>query len=175
VSLAVWFGSAMAGILLVRWARRRWMVVTVRGKSMMPTLRDGQRLLVRRARGGAAQLQVGDIVVFFAPEREWPPGTDYLVKRVVALGDVIAPSVAGSMTETTIAEHPPSDSVMVLGDNLRASQDSRHFGPVDRRSIIGVVRRAAEAHSRRSAEAPGPGSQPPACETFTLRSRAKIT
>jgi signal peptidase I len=145
VSLAVWFGSAIAGILLVRWARRRWMIVTVRGKSMMPTLRDRQRLLVRRARDGRAQLQVGDIVVFFAPEREWPPGTDYLVKRVAALGEVITPSVAGSMTGTMITEHPPSDSIMVLGDNLHASQDSRHFGPVDRRSIIGVVRRAAGA------------------------------
>jgi signal peptidase I len=131
MSLAVWIGSAIAGSLLVRWARRRWLIVTVRGTSMMPTLGDGQRLIVRRACGDQARLRVGDIVVFTAPEHERfhpMPGAHYLVKRVAALGDASG-------------EHLSSDRVVVLGDNLPASQDSRHFGPVDRRSIIGIALR----------------------------------
>jgi len=129
MSLAVWIGSAIVAGLLVRWARRRWLIVTVRGTSMMPTLGDGQRLIVRRARGDQTRLTVGDIVVFTAPEHERfhpMPGAHYLVKRVAALGD---------------AGHLSGDRVVVLGDNLPASQDSRHFGPLDRRSIIGIARR----------------------------------
>ncbi len=163
MSLAVWIGSAIVGILLVRWARRRWLIVTVRGTSMMPTLGDGQRLIVRRARGDQTRLRVGDIVVFTAPahERFHPmPGAPYLVKRVAALGDAIGRGGSGPVTGATIRGYRSSDRVVVLGDNLPASQDSRHFGPVDRRSIIGVAPRATDLHPRRSTGARFPRSPP---------------
>jgi type IV secretory pathway protease TraF len=127
-------------------------------------------LLVRRVRGDQAQLRVGDIVVFSAPEREWLhpiPGAHHLVKRVAALGDAYGCGVAGPVTEATITEHLPSDSVVVLGDNPSASQDSRHFGPVGRRSIIGVMRPGTDLPPRRPTGArrprgPTPGEfQPP--------------
>lgn len=164
MSLALWIGSAIAGSLLVRWARRRWLIVTVRGTSMMPTLGDGQRLIVRRARGDQTRLRVGDIVVFTAPEHERLspiPGAHHLVKRVAALGDAISRGGSGPVTGATISEHLSSDRVVVLGDNLPASQDSRHFGPVDRRSIIGVALREPGRHPRRSTGARGPRSPSP--------------
>jgi len=33
------------------------------------------------------------------------------------------------------------DAWWVEGDNLSASRDSRHFGPIERASITGIVRR----------------------------------
>jgi nickel-type superoxide dismutase maturation protease len=77
---------------------------------MAPTLTGGDRLLVVRSRG----LRIGDIVVVSDPR----PGDRVLVKRVV--------SVAG-------------DAVEVVGDNPGSSTDSRSFGPVDRRAVMGRV------------------------------------
>jgi signal peptidase I len=75
---------------------------------MAPVLLHGDRLLVL----GAARVGVGDIVAFADPE-----GSGLvLVKRVVAA------DAAG---------------VEVAGDNREASRDSRQFGPVPRRALLG--------------------------------------
>ena len=97
------------------WLRRRWRLVVVRGQSMAPTLRDGDRLVVRVGRAPVA----GDLVVFRA--RDVVPDADltWMVKRVHRV--------------------EPDGAVTVRGDNPR-SQDSRHFGAVPRRSILGVAR-----------------------------------
>lgn len=75
---------------------------------MLPALAPGERLLVLRS----PVLQEGDIVAFLdpvAPER-------LLVKRVVRL---------------------EAATIEVAGDNPGASRDSRHFGPVPRRLVVG--------------------------------------
>jgi signal peptidase I len=105
-------------------ARRRFLVVTVRGTSMMPTLRPGDRLLARRS--GTGRIERGTIVVvrLDAPE--------LYVKRVTAVaGD---PVPEGIPAATPIV---PERTVVLLGDNHH-SLDSRVWGcvPVDR--IIGV-------------------------------------
>jgi nickel-type superoxide dismutase maturation protease len=87
--------------------------VVVEGASMEPTLAEGDRLLVVRRR----RLSPGDIVALRDPR----DGRRLLVKRVT--------SVMGG-------------DVMVHGDNPTASTDSRAFGPVSRRAVVGrVVRR----------------------------------
>jgi len=87
--------------------------VVVHGASMEPALAEGDRLLVVRSRRTAP----GDVVALRDPRRP----SRLLVKRVT--------SVAG-------------DEVVVHGDNLPASTDSRSFGPVPRRAVVGrVVRR----------------------------------
>jgi nickel-type superoxide dismutase maturation protease len=87
--------------------------VRVEGPSMEPTLTEGDRLLVVRTR----RVRPGDVVALHAPGG----GGRVLVKRVQA----------------RLAE-----GVVVLGDNPRASTDSRDFGPVPPRSVLGrVVRR----------------------------------
>ena len=94
--------------------------VVVVGDSMRPALEPGDRLLV--VRGGRPR--VGALVALAdprAPER-------VLVKRVLASD-----------------EH----GIEVRGDNPTASTDSRHFGPVPPRALVGrVVRRYAPAHRR---------------------------
>ncbi len=88
-------------LLAILLTRRNLDVVEVRGRSMMPTLRPGDRLLVMRA----ASVRVGDVVVAPDPRdrrRE-------LIKRV---------SVADA------------SGVTLRGDNAAASTDARMFGAI---------------------------------------------
>jgi len=82
--------------------------VAVEGSSMEPVLTGGDRLFVMRGRSP----RVGDIVAVRDPR----DARRLLVKRVV--------SVRGA-------------EVVLEGDNARASTDSRDFGPVDRRAVVG--------------------------------------
>lgn len=83
----------------------------VRGSSMAPTLRPGDRLLVRR---WPVRARPGDLVVVVQP------GTPdrLVVKRLVE-------DHGGELT--------------VLGDNPAASTDSRHYGALPRTALWGRV------------------------------------
>lgn len=70
--LAVAAGGAVAVVVGVAVLRRRFVVVTVRGPSMEPSLREGDRVLVRRR--PLAALRTGDLVVFAeTPASSRPP------------------------------------------------------------------------------------------------------
>lgn len=124
------------------WARMRYVVVTVRGVSMLPTFSPGQRVLVARLR---KHPHCRDVVVIERPHpatswstRALPRRAEaghWLIKRVAAAaGDAIPESVG-------IQGPVPAGYVIVLGDN-EESFDSRQFGlcPVDR--VLGVVVRS---------------------------------
>lgn len=98
--------------LLTSWARilRIPGRVVVAGPSMLPTLRDGDRCLVRRTR----RVGPGDLVVMFDPERS----SRLIVKRVVAVD---------------------ADGIFVAGDNPGASRDSRDFGAASPERLVGVA------------------------------------
>jgi len=81
------------------------------GKSMNPTLKDGEVVLVDRE----AKIEVGDIVVAKHPVEQ----NSEVVKRV-----------------ERINEH---GHYFLVGDNLQDSNDSRHFGAVTRKYIKGKV------------------------------------
>jgi nickel-type superoxide dismutase maturation protease len=85
------------------------------GDSMLPTLQAGDRLLLVRAMGG--RLAVPGRVVAVRDPR-FDAGGRILLKRVRAYD---------------------GDRVEVRGDNPRASTDSRTFGPVPRRAVVGVA------------------------------------
>lgn len=92
----------------IRWPARRWPVyaVLVQGPSMVPTLRDGDALLVWRGIRGAVRVRPGDVVV--ARFRSRP---DLLVvKRAVRQLD------GGWWLE---------------GDNGYVTDDSRSYGVAD--------------------------------------------
>lgn len=84
--------------------------MVVTGESMLPAFRPGDRLLV-----GPAWLVKAGVVVALADPRN---PDRLMVKRVSAC--------AGGLVE-------------VLGDNPPASTDSRHFGAVPRRALVGRV------------------------------------
>jgi nickel-type superoxide dismutase maturation protease len=75
---------------------------------MLPTLREGDRLLARRI----GKVSCGDVVLVRHPTDEQL----VLVKRIAG-------------REGT--------RFVVLGDNAAASVDSRQFGPVERRALLG--------------------------------------
>ncbi|MFF3326396.1 S26 family signal peptidase [Streptomyces sp. NPDC002889] len=121
--------------------RRHCTLLDVTGSSMLPTYREGDRLLAVKVparlvrRGSAVAIRMRA-----APDLDtadgFPPGIlvpTCLIKRVAALpGDrVPGPSSAPGVV--------PARHVFVLGDNPEASYDSRHTGPVPFDLLTAVV------------------------------------
>lgn len=143
MSLVLWtaVGLLATGGALAAWARRRWLVVTVEGNSMSPTLHHGQRLIARRLRGeGFAR---SDIIVFLLPpeqlEETQSLGLPLRVKRVVAIAGDPVPQWARQALGADEQTRVPPGKVVVSGDNTDRTQDSRHLGYIDARLIIAVV------------------------------------
>ena len=140
--------AAVAAAVAVAVAvRRRFLVVTVRGASMEPTHRDGERVLARR--DGRAAIERGSVVVVECPDTEaltWsgPPrrrrhADELLIKRVLSVpGDPVPraqiPALAGAAEPVV-----PAGFLVLLGDNQERSFDSKLVGyfPVER--VQGIV------------------------------------
>jgi signal peptidase I len=122
------------------------------GTSMFPSLLDGDTcLLMNRDLIQLIEVRRNDIVALEDKRQK----ERFLVKRVVGLpGDVIE-FRAGRLFVNEKPEVLPAllinltigrgrtilgpDEYFVLGDNRKDSHDSRHFGPVTRDRIVGVV------------------------------------
>lgn len=99
--------------------------IVVTGRSMEPTLRDGDEILCERV-DRTSELRVGDVVVY----RGSKGGPEYAVKRLAAL-----PGDHWSADGTTRVEVDPGLAV-VLGDNARVIGDSRLGGPIRLDAIV---------------------------------------
>ena len=121
----------------VIYLRRRFVVVRVHGTSMLPALRDGDRVLVRRSRrlrhgrGHGHRLTPGMVALLASP-----PDGGWVLKRVAAAhGDEVPESVRPAVGGT--AQVPPG-MLVVLGDNDR-STDSRSWGFLSAEQVLGAV------------------------------------
>jgi signal peptidase I len=95
--------------------------VSVKGRSMAPTLLPGDHVLVRPVR----RLRRRDLVVVEDPDLEG----NWVIKRVAALpGETV---VVGGRTLAA------GTGIVVLGDNVEHSTDSRHYGPVPLDAVHG--------------------------------------
>ncbi|MFJ1549779.1 S26 family signal peptidase [Streptomyces sp. NPDC088246] len=123
--------------------RRRCTLLDVSGPSMLPTYRDGDRLLALRV--PARLVRRGAVVAIRMRAAADPAGADKeditpgdplptsMIKRVVALpGD----RMPGPPSSTDVV---PARHVFVVGDNHEASYDSRHTGPVPVDLLTAVV------------------------------------
>ncbi len=123
----------------------------IKGRSMVPTFQDGQRVVVLKL---FSEVQRGDIVIFSTRDE---PGKD-LIKRVVALpgeriqidkgvvkinGKALGESYIKDrdfgLYDTQIDEYVPEGMIYVLGDNRDDSHDSRRFGSVSSETLKGKV------------------------------------
>ena len=129
----------------------------VDGSSMMPTLENGERLIVNKLVYRLHGPEHGDIIVFHASETK-----DY-IKRVIATeGETVemkqdqlyindkpvdepylreykeqAKQQGYVLTEDFPKQKIPAGHIFVMGDNRRNSQDSRMIGPVAVKEIVG--------------------------------------
>jgi signal peptidase I len=160
IGITVMLVAAIAG-LVAGWLRWRFIVVDVVGVSMEPTLHYGDRVLVRRARLSA--LRERDLVVVDLPKPEaprgartsrWRPAPTWMVKRAAGLPGNRVPAglitALGMRSGSTV----PAGWFAVLGDNHDYSYDSRTYGLLPARRLIGVVVRriptAATPHGHRA-------------------------
>ena len=121
----------------------------VYGSSMLPTIEEGEYIMVSKATYFSGGPQRGDIIVFDSPQ---DPKTD-LIKRVIAMpGDtveirddkVIINGIPLAEPYTLEPPHylmPPEEITaghyFVLGDNRNNSSDSHRGWTVPRRNIVG--------------------------------------
>lgn len=110
--------------------------VQVSGVSMVPTFKDGQRVLVSKAYWLIGPIRNKDIVVI---SDDGPTG--FMIKRVYKMaGETV--DWKNIPDGHKIADGPfvvPEGTVFVLGDNRDQSEDSRRFGPVELEKILGKV------------------------------------
>ena len=140
----------LAGLLIVFFRAFIFQNYIVDGSSMLPTLRPDERLIVSRLNYLIGKPERGDVIVFQFP---LDPSRDF-VKRIIGLpGETVAIQdgivyIDGqpidnenyiehqsytSMDPVTLGD----DEYFVMGDNRAGSDDSRRWGPLPARNIIG--------------------------------------
>lgn len=133
-------------------------LMQVRGPSMLPAYTDGQILFVNRLAYGLQGPIIGDYLwIWKAPHFgdpvvvRRPDSGDWVIKRVAGLpGSPLAVADHSLLVEGTAVPLSPAqeywlaactqvppDSLFLLGDNLAASQDSRDWGFIPLRSVVG--------------------------------------
>jgi len=83
----------------------------IEGDSMLPTYKSGSLVLVDL---GSPSFTVGDVVMAKHPRADY-----YVIKRIIGISAL--------------------DKYYLIGDNQNHSIDSRHYGLVSRKNIIGRI------------------------------------
>ncbi|CAA3012082.1 mitochondrial inner membrane protease subunit 1 [Olea europaea var. sylvestris] len=109
----------------------------VYGPSMLPTLNlTGDVLLVEKMSHLLGMVGPGDVVLVRSPEN--PRKT--ITKRIVGMeGDKVTFLVDPNHSDRSHSLVVPKGHVWIQGDNIYASKDSRHLGPIPYGLILGKV------------------------------------
>lgn len=140
--------SVVASFLIITFL---YQPVKVEGTSMLPELKNHDRLFINKFAYHFESISRGDVVVFHYPR---DPAKSY-IKRVIALpGDTLwidegrvyvngkripEPYVPAKYRDTRSVPEMviPPHEYFVMGDHRSISDDSRDFGPVARNLIYG--------------------------------------
>ena len=129
--------------------------------SMHDTLREGDRIFVAKFLYHFTGIKVGDVVVFRTPESIYRPDKPYYIKRVVGLpGDWVEIRGGDVFRNGQVVDQPeffrrnrytsrlssgqqfdgvkvPGGEIYVFGDNSENSFDSRYWGGVPIKNVMG--------------------------------------
>ena len=152
--LAAWLrtvtSAAVYATLIVTFG---FQVARVDGYSMAPTLEDQDRLIVNKLAYQIHAPQVGDVVMLLYPKN---PDVTYVKRVIAAEGDTISSvngqiyrngsAVPEAFTPLQYQSHDswgpkivPEGYYFVMGDHRNDSSDSRYFGMVPKKYILGRV------------------------------------
>lgn len=155
ISLAIFGLLCIASYFL--FSRFAFTRVIIQGRSMMPTLCDGEYYILNRLAYFFTAPARGDLVVIRDPGHN-----DFAIKRIIAKpGDwlnlkdgkvylngrrLVEPYLReGTFTATPTAGEKwielGKGQYFVMGDNRPWSEDSRTYGRIERSSILGAVRK----------------------------------
>lgn len=99
----------------------------VLGESMEPTFHDMDKVFIRKYPLLYRKPRKGEVVVVYDLEDK-----DYIIKRIGAV-----PGEQVILKGKTVNLN--KNQYVILGDNTEMSYDSRYYGPVHLKQIIGVV------------------------------------
>ena len=128
----------------------------VKGSSMEPSFKNNEYIITDKISYRLGEPQRGEVVIFKAPVN---PDVDY-IKRIIGLPgekimiskgkvyinnkllnepylDEITPLFPGGYIEDGEVISIPEDHYFAMGDNRPHSSDSREFGPINKKLIIG--------------------------------------
>jgi len=153
------WGGLIVGAFLIAVVVRAFLFQAfyIPSASMEPTLQKNDRVLVNKLSYKLHDVHRGDIIVFKAPKDVNPPVKD-LVKRVIGIpGDTVEGRADGYVYVNGKRIHEPylkppgittpgfskrtvpPDHYWVMGDNRVVSEDSRFFGFIPKKDIVGRV------------------------------------
>ncbi|MFS0780387.1 signal peptidase I [Bacillus sp. 1P06AnD] len=158
-----WIKSILFALIIVFVCRQfLFTPVTVSGESMMPTFQDHNKVIVSKI----SKIKRFDVVVFKSPESN----ENYIKRVIGLPGDTIQmkndtlyvnghvykepyldqykkqlPSGATLNYDFTLQQltgktQVPKDSIFVMGDNRKNSNDSRMFGFISEKAVMGEVK-----------------------------------
>jgi signal peptidase I len=130
------FGFTLIGVLAITiFMFFNFKTVVVTGNSMEPTYTNKERVLVSKAYWLVGDIRQKDVIVFRDPSGE------EVIKRVYGLpGDKIDFFNTPEEWNISSGEYVvPTGKYYVIGDNREVSEDSRKFGPIELKQILGKV------------------------------------
>lgn len=121
---------------------------TVAEDSMVPSLREGDVVLVDRVFWRLRKLPENSVVTFLTEGKTIIKRTVLVEKQAVKIDDNYGILIRGHYLPLNPEAnwsiqnghlHIPKNNYFMLGDNLSESFDSRHYGLIDRAAVDGTV------------------------------------